>query len=156
MARGAGFICVPVLATCNLSPATAPISDIPVGAASTTGRKANVTGKCTKLRVTQIGGIAGNVAMPPLIDLDRRILDAQGSALMDAACSQLIAAQPAGTGTGAPLGADLPGYLIETQDEQDRPHAFSLAGSQTQLGADAVADVPQLLAPLLGLPQAAQ
>ncbi|MES2420985.1 MAG: hypothetical protein V4595_06745 [Pseudomonadota bacterium] len=131
---------------------TPRVTTSPVDAVATS-KDMNLIGKCTKLRVTQVGGIAGNVAMPPLIDLDRRMLDEHGGALMDAACDQLIAAYHGVEGSEH-LGADLPGYRVETEDEQNRPYTFSLGGPETHTGLDADADVPLVLAPLLALPQA--
>lgn len=113
--------------------------------------------------MTQVGGFAGNVPMPPLIDLDRSLLDEAGAALMDAAGAQLDAARQAGATAGiggaAQIGADLSGYRIEIEDDSNRRDAFSLpgpgGGPAAGSGVEAAADVPQVLAPLVSLPQAA-
>lgn len=104
---------------------------------------------CSRLKVTQVGGIAGNLAMPPLIDLDREQLDQAGQDAMDRACRELIDAA-AGSKAAPAIGADIGGYRVEiTGGGQDR--SFALPGPEATTGLNGQVDVPQVLAPLLSL-----
>lgn len=105
---------------------------------------------CSRLTVTQIGGFAGNVALPPLIDLDRNTLDAAGRAAMDDVCRQLAAAAQSDVVPTA-IGADLGGYRVEIGGTGGAAKSFSLPGPEATSGLSGQVDVPQLLAPLLPL-----
>ncbi|MDO6416105.1 hypothetical protein Q4F19_17095 [Sphingomonas sp. BIUV-7] len=109
-----------------------------------------MTEGCSRLKVMQVGGYAGTVAMPPLIDLDRTHLDAAGRAAMDDACRRLTAA--AQTKAAAPvIGADLAGFRVEIVGAGGAIQSFSLPGPEATSGLTGQTDVPLLLAPLLAL-----
>lgn len=109
-----------------------------------------MTEGCSRLKVTQVGGYAGNVAMPPLIDLDRARLDEAGRAAMDDACRQLAAAAQFNA-TEPVIGADLAGFRVEIVGAGDGTQSFSLPSPEAASGLTGQIDVPQLLAPLLAL-----
>lgn len=89
---------------------------------------------CETLKVTQVGGFAGNGPLPPLINLKRSDLDEAGRKALDEACHKLAGAA-ATAGEAPAIGADLAGYRIE------------MGGRQFTLPPPA--DVPGILAPLL-------
>lgn len=109
-----------------------------------------MTEGCSRLTVTQVGGFAGNIALPPLVDLDRARLDEAGRAAMDDACRQLSAAAQF-TAAEPMIGADLAGYRVEIVGAGDETRSFSLPGSGSTTNLTGQTDVPQLLAPLLAL-----
>jgi len=109
-----------------------------------------MTEGCSRLTVTQVGGFAGNIALPPLVDLDRARLDEAGRAAMDDACRQLSAAAQL-TAAEPMIGADLAGYRVEMVGAGDETRSFSLPGSGATTNLTGQTDVPQLLAPLLAL-----
>jgi hypothetical protein len=109
-----------------------------------------MTEGCSRLTVTQVGGFAGNIALPPLVDLDRARLDEAGRAAMDDACRQLSAAAQF-TAAEPMIGADLAGYRVEMVGAGDETRSFSLPGSGATTNLTGQTDVPQLLAPLLAL-----
>jgi hypothetical protein len=93
-----------------------------------------MTEGCSRLTVTQVGGFAGNIALPPLVDACRQL----------SAAAQFTAAEPM-------IGADLAGYRVEMVGAGDETRSFSLPGSGATTNLTGQTDVPQLLAPLLAL-----
>lgn len=98
----------------------------------------------SKLKVTQVGGFAGSIALPPLVELDRAALGAESKETFDAACRHFAAAASAPAGA-TPLGADLPGYRVELKDEAGHTRSFLLPPVD---GTTQGIDVPQLIASL--------
>jgi len=107
-------------------------------------------GSWKKLRVIQTGGIAGNIEAP-LVALERDRLSDEHAQEADRAVAALtgapdVAAEPQ-------IGADLPSYRVEVEDEGGA-RSLSLAGPGGSAPAAGL-DVPQLLARLSAMPQAA-
>ena len=110
-----------------------------------------MTDPCKMLKVTQVGGFAGNLALPPLVDLDRDRLDADGRRRLDEACRQLAAAA---AGAGGEIGADIASYVIEMSlGEGSAPHRFALPMTDGAKPAPDQSDVATIIAPLIGLAQ---
>jgi hypothetical protein len=107
--------------------------------------------ECERLTVTQIGGIAGNSALPPLVDVGRSQLGAADRRVLDDACDRLAAAAASGASAGA-IGADIAHYRIEITDRSGEKRSFTLPGPGSGAGRAGEVDVPTLLGPLIQLP----
>lgn len=113
-----------------------------------------MTESCKTLKVTQIGGFAGDVTLPPLVDLDRDALDANGRHVLDEACRQLSAAADR-AGAAPDVGADLASYVIEMSSEEGAaPRRFALPGPSASDMSAADADISRIIAPLVTLSEA--
>jgi hypothetical protein len=66
--------------------------------------------QCTKVRIIQVGGVAGKI---PLVDLTRSSLGKEEAQAMDEACQQLLIL--AGADSPTIVGADIPGYDVEIE-----------------------------------------
>lgn len=114
-------------------------------------------GQCTRVRITEVGGFAGNVPRPPRVDIARGGLDETQSRSMDEACRQLFAlAGPDPAAAPAPpaqVGADLHGYSVEIETENGETRTFKVpfrgrgGGALGGTGIDAIIKQLESLSP---------
>ena len=111
-------------------------------------------GQCTRVRITEVGGFAGNVPRPPRVDIARGGLDETQSRSMDEACRQLFAlAGPDPAAAPAQVGADLHGYSVEIETENGETRTFKVpfrgrgGGALGGTGIDAVIKQLESLSP---------
>lgn len=83
-----------------------------------------MSGECAKLRITEVGGLAGNVPRPPRVDLTRSGLDEARSRSMDEACRRLLALARAAP--SPQVGADIHGYHVEIEAEDGGTQSFAV------------------------------
>jgi hypothetical protein len=108
--------------------------------------------QCTKVRITQTGGFAGNVA---LVDLARSRLDEVQSQSMDEACQQLLtfagAHDTAVPNAATKVGADIPSYRVEIEAKNGETRTFKIPYRAPQNSALGSVDINAIIKQLESL-----